>query len=62
MIGKQIGKQQGGSSILQCQLQRRFGDTPSWANDKIAKADLPTLEKWGLQLLDAQSLEDVFES
>ena len=41
-------------------LQRRFGDTPTWAREKIEKADLPTLEEWSLRILDAESIEDVF--
>ena len=41
-------------------LQRRFQDIPTWANEKIAKADLPTLELWSLRTLDANSLKEVF--
>ena len=57
----QQGRQQGEGAILLRQLQRRFGDIPSDTRDKITKADLSTLEEWSLQVLDAQSLEDVFE-
>ena len=59
---REEGEQKGEARMLSRQLQRRFGDTPAWARDKIAKADLPALEEWSLQILDAQSLEDVFES
>ena len=59
-IGKERGIQEGEARMLSRQLQRRFRDVPSWANDKIAKADLPTLEEWSLRILDAQSLEDIF--
>ena len=59
-IGEQRGERQGRAATLSLQLQRRFGNTPSWASDKIAKADLPTLERWSLRILDAKSLEDIF--
>ncbi|MBF0421228.1 MAG: transposase, partial [Magnetococcales bacterium] len=39
---------------------RRFGTMPDWANEKIAKADLSSLEEWSLRIFDAQSLDDVF--
>ncbi|MBF0429559.1 MAG: DUF4351 domain-containing protein [Magnetococcales bacterium] len=41
------------------QLQRRFGDLPQWASQKVAGAELPTLEEWGLRVLDAPTLESV---
>ena len=52
--------QQGKANMLTSQLQHRFGDLPTWASEKIAKADPPSLEEWGFRFLDAQSLEDVF--
>ena len=60
--GEQQGERIGEARMLLRQLQRRFGDLPSDARDKIAKADLPILKEWSLRILDAQSLEDVFES
>ncbi|MEO5354357.1 MAG: DUF4351 domain-containing protein [Magnetococcus sp. XQGC-1] len=41
------------------QLQRRFGDLPPWASQKIADAELSTLEEWSLRILDATTLESV---
>ncbi|MBF0162623.1 MAG: Rpn family recombination-promoting nuclease/putative transposase [Magnetococcales bacterium] len=61
--GEQIGEQKGrraeAASLLTRQLQRRFGDLPSWASQKIANADLSTLEEWSLRILDATTLESV---
>ena len=54
------GEQRGEARMLSRLLQRRFGDTPAWASDKLAKANLSTLEVWSLRLLDANALEDVF--
>lgn len=57
---EQKGWHGGKSSTLLSQLQRRFGNTPTWAKDKITKADLPTLEAWSLRILDAESIDDLF--
>ena len=40
-------------------LQRRFGDLPPWASQKIADAELSALEEWSLRILDAPTLESV---
>ncbi len=58
--GMQRGHRDGEATILTRQLQRRFGTIPDWANEKIAKAEPPSLEEWSLRILDAQSLDDVF--
>ncbi len=59
-IGEQRGRQVGEAAMLTRQLQRRFGIVPEWASEKIAKADLSSLEAWSLRIFDAQSLDEVF--
>ncbi|MEO5350864.1 MAG: Rpn family recombination-promoting nuclease/putative transposase [Magnetococcus sp. YQC-3] len=59
LIGKQEGEQIGEAKMLTRQLQRRFGDLPAWASQKIADAKLSTLEEWSLRILDATTLESV---
>ncbi len=59
-MGIQKGRQEGASMVLTRQLQRRFGDLPSWASEKIAKAESPSLEEWSLRILDAPTLDGVF--
>ncbi|MBF0415816.1 MAG: DUF4351 domain-containing protein [Magnetococcales bacterium] len=59
-IGEQKGRQVGEAAMLTRQLQRRFGIVPEWASEKIAKADLSSLEAWSLRIFDAQSLDEVF--
>ncbi len=54
------GEQAGESKILTRQLQRRFGNLPAWASEKIAQAESPALEEWSLRVLDATTLESVF--
>lgn len=58
--GAKKGFEKGESSLL-CQLiEHRFGPLPDWARVKLDEADTQTLERWGLQLLEAEKLEDVF--
>ncbi|MBF0603032.1 MAG: DUF4351 domain-containing protein, partial [Nitrospirae bacterium] len=59
-IGEQRGEQKGEAKVLTRLLQRRFGNLPDWASEKIAKADLSSLEEWSLRIFDAQSLDEVF--
>ncbi|MBF0439183.1 MAG: Rpn family recombination-promoting nuclease/putative transposase [Magnetococcales bacterium] len=58
--GIQIGEQKGEATMLTRQLQRRFGVVPAWASEKIAQADISSLEEWGLRFVDAHSLDEVF--
>ena len=59
--GEKKGKKKGEVRMLLRLLQSRFGDVPSWARDKMAKADLPVLEAWGIRTLEADSLDAVFK-
>ncbi|MBF0602364.1 MAG: DUF4351 domain-containing protein [Nitrospirae bacterium] len=54
------GERDGRAAMLTSLLQRRFGTMPNWASEKIAQAELPSLENWSLRIFDAQSLDDVF--
>ncbi|MBF0585274.1 MAG: DUF4351 domain-containing protein [Magnetococcales bacterium] len=60
MDGEQQGEQKGEAKMLTRQLQRRFGNLPTWASEKISNADLSALEEWGLRILDATTIESVF--
>ncbi len=57
---EQIGRHDGEAKMLTRLLQRRFGTVPDWASEKIAEADLSSLEEWSLRIFDAQSLNEVF--
>ena len=64
--GKQEGKQEGARdeamTMLTRQLERRFGPLPETVIARLRAADLATLEDWGLRMLDAGGLEEVFQS
>ena len=60
--GRQEGQIEGERALVRRQLARRFGVLPAWAEQHIAAADTTALEQWGLRLLDATSLEEVFRT
>ena len=59
--GQEQGQQQGGGDVLRRQLTRRFGPLPQWAEDRLTHAELQQLETWADKVLDAQTLEAVFD-
>lgn len=59
--GIEKGMEKGEATLLQRQLERRFGSLPVWAREQIDQADRAALEEIGLRLLDAARLEDVFQ-
>jgi hypothetical protein len=58
--GEQRGRQSGKAALLLRLLERRFGVLPDWARDRVLAADTDMMEEWGLQVLDAASLDEVF--
>lgn len=57
--GRQEGRQEGEAAMLMRLLERRFGDLPDWARDRVRSADCAMLETWSVRLLEAASVEDV---
>jgi hypothetical protein len=58
--GKRMGIEKGKLQMLRSQLVRRFGELPTWAVSRLSDASADLLDRWSLQLLDAERLEDVF--
>ena len=58
--GRQEGIQQGKSLVLRRQLARRFGVLPLWVEERLARADRESLERWAERLLEAATIEEVF--
>lgn len=48
--------------MLEKMLRFRFGELPGWAIGHLAEAYIPQLEQWGEQLLQVETLEQVFEA
>lgn len=59
--GIEKGMEKGESALLTKMLELKYGPLPQWTQDKIAAANAQTIEKWATKLLDAQTLEEVFE-
>ncbi len=60
--GLQQGLQQGELLLLKRQLTRRFGALPSWVEAQLAQADRAQLEQWAEMILDARTLEEMFQA
>lgn len=59
--GELKGKRLGEADLILRQLNRRFGALPDWVETKLQRADLELLDQWGDRLLDARTLEEVFQ-
>ena len=55
--GMQQGRRDGKAQLFRRLLLARFGDLPSWANDRLSGADEHTLDAWTEAVLTAQSLD-----
>ena len=60
--GVQQGLQQGEVAVLKRQLCKRFGELPEEVDARLNKATLEQLEIWADRVLDARTLEGVFEA
>ena len=58
--GEARGEVKGQASLLARQLEKRFGPLPSSVKRLLRQAEATTVETWGLRLLEAQTMEDVF--
>jgi predicted transposase YdaD len=59
--GRAEGRVEGEQAILRRQLVKRFGPLPAWAEQRLNAASSAQLELWSERLLDAASLETVFD-
>ena len=58
--GRQEGQRLGKAELLKSLAEQRFGELPTWAAERLDRADVDTLDRWSRRLLDAGRLEDVF--
>ncbi|MBK7673506.1 MAG: DUF4351 domain-containing protein [Candidatus Accumulibacter sp.] len=59
--GRQEGRQEGEAALLKRQLARRFGALPDAVQVRLTTADVDQLEEWAIKVLDAESLDEVFD-
>ncbi len=55
-------EQRGLLRVINRQLNRRFGEIPDWAKEKLFEASNDQLEQWSENILFADSLEAFFQS
>lgn len=60
--GEKRGRRLGMAEILKDQANSRFGELPTWAVERIDRADIETLHRWSRRLLDAKTVEDIFDN
>ncbi len=54
------GRREGESTMLLCQLERRFGPLDEHTRQRVQSADAERLLEWGKRFVDATALQDVF--
>ncbi len=59
--GEQQGLVQGERTVLERLLQRRFGILPTQVAERLRHASTTELETWAENVLDAETLDQVFE-
>ena len=55
------GEARGRASLLNRQLERRFGSLPARVRERVWSASVQDLDAWGDAVLNAPTLEAVFE-
>ncbi len=58
--GREQGLQQEAHKLIALMLKTRFGAIPKWAEEKLSDAATDELENWGVRLISAKKIEDVF--
>ena len=59
--GIEQGIERGKQTLLLRQLGRRFGELPPEAEERVGRASAPDLESWADRVLDAATLDEVFD-
>ena len=58
--GMRQGRVEGERAVLERQLRRRFGLLSSDVTEKLVRATAADIEIWAENVLDAETLDDVF--
>ncbi len=61
-VGRDEGMRQGRVQMLEQQLTRRFGSLAPAVSDRLHQGSAADLEAWAGSLLDARTVDDVFDS
>ena len=55
------GRHEGMGGMLRKQIAMKFGELPEWAEQHLASATDAQLEAWALQILTANSLQEMLK-
>jgi predicted transposase YdaD len=58
--GEQVGLRKGELALLLRQLTSKFGPLPAEVVDRLERADVDQLLGWGVRVLKAKDLDEVF--
>src|SRR5690348_11321589 len=58
--GEERGSIQGEARLLHRLLERRFGTVPDWVETKLAAGTEDYLVHWGENVIDAETLNEIF--
>ena len=58
--GMHLGHIAGERTVLERQLRRKFGTLPSVVDARLGKASESDLEAWAVNVLDADTIDEVF--
>jgi hypothetical protein len=56
----EMGEARGIRAMVEGQLRARFGDLPSDVRERLAAADADAMQQWGLRVLTATRIDEVF--
>jgi len=59
--GRKKGRRLGKAELLKDQASQRFGKLSPEDAKRFNRADVDTLDRWGRRLLEATTLEELFE-
>ncbi len=59
--GREEGRQEGELALLRRQIEKRFGNVPAWAEERLQARSPAELEDLGVRLLDIESLEELLK-
>ena len=60
--GMRQGRVEGERAVLERLLRRRFGLLPPEVAERLSQASAADLETWAENVLDAETIDDVFDS
>ncbi|SEL65824.1 hypothetical protein SAMN05444515_1371, partial [Ectothiorhodospira marina] len=59
--GREEGRHAGLEGLLRTQLAFKFGELPSWVDERLSSASDEQLGVWGTRLLTANTLDELFK-